>query len=96
MEREGTMVTEHTNSSPQGSFPFAAPANFKTDSLRLVMQQAGEAVRAYKGMSDDLLRLAEGMQVLDVGCGVGIDLSHLADRVGCKCQNEMSGNLIIL
>ena len=79
-------MIEHTNSSSQGYFPFVAPANFKADYLHLVMQQAGEAVRAYKGMSYDLLRLAEGMQVLDVGCGIGVDLSHLADRVGRQGQ----------
>jgi ubiquinone/menaquinone biosynthesis C-methylase UbiE len=79
-------MAEQNNSSPQGYFPFAAPVNFKADYLHLVMQQGGEAARAYKVMSYDLLKLGEGMQVLDVGCGVGVDLSHLADCVGLQGQ----------
>ena len=70
------------DSTSRGYLPFAASADCKADYLRLVVQRGGEAVRAYKDMSFDLLEMEEGMQVLDVGCGVGIDLSHLARRVG--------------
>jgi ubiquinone/menaquinone biosynthesis C-methylase UbiE len=75
------MTTRHDTSS-QGYLPFAVPANFKADYLRLVMQHGGMAASAYKKMSFDLLELGSGMRVLDVGCGVGIDLPSLADLVG--------------
>jgi SAM-dependent methyltransferase len=75
-------MTYTTDSTAQGYLPFAAPAGFKADYLCLVVQRGGEAVRVYKDMSFDLLEMEEGMQVLDVGCGVGIDLPQLARRVG--------------
>jgi SAM-dependent methyltransferase len=75
-------MTNTTNSTTQGYHPFAASVGSKADYLRLVVQRGGEAARVYKDMSFDLLELEKGMQVLDAGCGVGIDLPHLALRVG--------------
>jgi ubiquinone/menaquinone biosynthesis C-methylase UbiE len=40
------------------------------------------AAQRYKTLSYDMLQLARGMQVLDIGCGNGTDLSALAERVG--------------
>ena len=82
-------MPEHSNTSNQGYFPFAVSHDFKAGYLRLVMQQAGAEVRAYKQMSLNLLELRLGMRVLDVGCGIGIDLPSLADRVGV--QGEVTG-----
>ena len=79
-------MTEQNNAVPQCYFPFTASANFKADYLHLVMQQGAEAARVYEAMSYGLLKLGEGLQVPDVGCGVGIDLAHLADRVGRQGQ----------
>jgi len=45
---------------------------------------AAAAVRSYKEASIDLLHLAPGARVLDVGCGVGGDLARLAERVGAR------------
>jgi ubiquinone/menaquinone biosynthesis C-methylase UbiE len=82
-------MPEPSNTSHQGYFPFAVSQDFKAEYLRLVMQQGGTEVRAYKQMSFDLLELGTGLQVLDVGCGIGIDLPSLADRVGT--QGEVTG-----
>jgi ubiquinone/menaquinone biosynthesis C-methylase UbiE len=73
-----------TDSTVQSYLPFAAPANFKADYLRMVVEQDGGAARAYKETSYLLLDLAEGLHVLDVGCGIGIDLPSLARRVGVQ------------
>ena len=50
-------MPEHSNTSNQGYFPFAVSHDFKARYLRLVMQQAGAEVRAYKQMSFNLLEL---------------------------------------
>ncbi len=82
-------MPEPSNTSQQGYFTFAVSQGYKAEYLRLVMQQGGTEVSAYKQMSFDLLELGPGMQVLDVGCGIGIDLPALADRVGT--QGEVTG-----
>lgn len=41
-----------------------------------------ETFRAYKERSFDLLGIAEGSRILDVGCGSGHDIAALAERVG--------------
>lgn len=51
-------------------------------SLNPILAGGGPAVQRYKSLSFDLLQLTPGMQVLDVGCGEGTDLSALAERVG--------------
>ncbi len=77
-------MPEPSNTSQPGYFTFAVSQGYKAEYLRLVMQQGGTAVSTYKQMSFDLLELGPGMQVLDVGCGIGIDLLALADRVGTQ------------
>ncbi len=62
--------------------PFPASIEETITYLHQVVEQGGEAARQYKNLSYELLQLALGMQVLDVGCGPGIDLLSLADRVG--------------
>lgn len=58
----------------------------KTDSgefiARLDQMQALDSFRAYKRMTFDLLRLAAGMKVADVGCGAGEDARALAAIAG--------------
>jgi ubiquinone/menaquinone biosynthesis C-methylase UbiE len=70
----------------QGFLPFPATVDFKAEYLQQVMTQGGEAVKRYKTMSYELLHLAPGMLVLDVGCGAGVDLLALAERVGQSGQ----------
>ena len=82
-------MPNHSNTTQQGYCPFAVSQGYKAEYLRLVMQQGGAEVRAYKQMSFNLLELGPGMQVLDVGCGIGIDLPGLADRVGM--QGKVTG-----
>lgn len=65
-----------------GFLPFAASGQAEASYLRQVVEQGGEAANGYKTLSYELLQLKPGMQVLDVGCGVGVDLPALADRVG--------------
>jgi SAM-dependent methyltransferase len=50
--------------------------------LSAFVERGGAAAQRYKALSYDLLHLAPGMQVLDVGCGIGADLPALAERVG--------------
>lgn len=59
-----------------------ATASAEEDYLGQFMAWGGVAAQRYKTLSYDLLRLAPGMQVLDVGCGLGGDLPSLAERVG--------------
>ena len=40
------------------------------------------AFGAYKRRSIEMLRLSQGMSVLDVGCGLGFDVARLSDAVG--------------
>lgn len=77
------MTEQEMNRAP-GYFPFAAPASFKADYLRLVVEQGGAAAAAYKQLSFESLDLGQGMRVLDVGCGSGLDLVPLADFVGTQ------------
>lgn len=80
-------------SAPNGSHAFPLPldgkgflpgaeAGRRADYLRQFVEQGGAAATKYKALSYDLLDIQPGMQVLDVGCGVGLDLPLLADRVG--------------
>jgi ubiquinone/menaquinone biosynthesis C-methylase UbiE len=83
------IMTENIHALRQGYLPFAVSTDFKAEYLRLVMQQGGTAARAYKMLSFDLLDLGPHMSMLDVGCGLGIDLPFLADLVGP--QGEVVG-----
>lgn len=67
----------------KGFLPGAA-AESKAEYLRQFVEQGGAAATRYKTMNYDLLQLQPGMQVLDVGCGVGLDLLPLAERVGLE------------
>lgn len=89
--RSRTMSTSQSTTSAvpavapanhQGYLPFPAAVDFKAEYLQQVMAQGGAAAQQYKTMSYDLLTLAQGMSVLDVGCGAGVDLLPLAERVG--------------
>lgn len=65
----------------QASFlPFAEqdPAAY----LRGVLHFGGASAAAYKRKSYALLQMGAGMRVLDVGCGVGVDLLALRTYVG--------------
>jgi ubiquinone/menaquinone biosynthesis C-methylase UbiE len=62
--------------------PFVTSGQDEATYLRQVVEQGGEAATSYKKLSFELLQLKPGMQVLDVGCGIGMDLPTLADRVG--------------
>jgi SAM-dependent methyltransferase len=64
-----------------GFLPFTTTQG-KAIYLRQVVEQGGEAATSYKTLSYDLLQLEPGRQVLDVGCGIGVDLPALAERVG--------------
>ena len=68
----------------EGFLPFAVEKQGEADYLRQVVEQGGEAATSYKTFSYDLLQLAPGRQVLDVGCGIGVDLPTLAERVGTQ------------
>jgi ubiquinone/menaquinone biosynthesis C-methylase UbiE len=46
------------------------------------VELGGEEIARYKTLSYKLLQLGPGMQVLDVGCGPGVDLIPLAKKVG--------------
>lgn len=65
-----------------GFLPFASSTRGEADYLRQVVEQGGEAATSYKTLSYDRLQLEPGRQVLDLGCGVGVDLPALAERVG--------------
>jgi ubiquinone/menaquinone biosynthesis C-methylase UbiE len=90
----GTSITAGSAESPtepenapdeqekQGFLPFAVSKQGEASYLRQVVDQGGEIVSSYKTLSYDLLQLEPGVQVLDVGCGIGADLPALADRVG--------------
>lgn len=54
------------------------------DALGQRVDGRGAAPPRYKVLSFDLLQLAVGMQVLDVGCGDGTDLPALAEHVGAE------------
>jgi|GEM_PF-278066 len=66
----------------RGFLPFVVSGQGEANYLRQVMEQGGEAADSYKTLSYELLQLKPGMQALDVGCGIGVDLPALADRVG--------------
>lgn len=74
-----------TQSSPdpsqnggRGGIPASPVASSETDYLRYVAASGQE----YKTLSHELLDVRPGMKVLDVGCGLGLDLPALAERVG--------------
>jgi ubiquinone/menaquinone biosynthesis C-methylase UbiE len=62
-------------------YPGASP-EVEAAYLSAFVERGGAAAQRYKTLSYDLLRLAPGMQILDVGCGIGADLPALAERVG--------------
>jgi ubiquinone/menaquinone biosynthesis C-methylase UbiE len=62
--------------------PFVTSGQDEATYLRQVVEQGGEAATNYKKLSYELLQLKPGMQVLDVGCGIGVDLPALAEGVG--------------
>lgn len=62
-------------------YPGASP-EAEAAYLSAFVERGGPAAQRYKTFSYDLLQLAPGMQVLDVGCGIGVDLPALAERVG--------------
>ncbi len=65
--------------------PFG-PTPLPADHLQQVIAQGGAEVARYKTLSYDLLQIEPGMQVLDIGCGAGVDLLALAERVGQEGQ----------
>jgi len=74
-------ATTHTEPQDEASFlPFAGqdPAAY----LRGVLRFGGTSAAEYKQRSYALLQPGAGMRVLDVGCGVGIDLLALRAFVG--------------
>ncbi len=79
-------TSEETPAPPpqeqSGFLPFATSPHGEANYLRQVVEQGGQAATSYKTLSYDRLQLEPGRQVLDVGCGVGVDLPALADRVG--------------
>jgi SAM-dependent methyltransferase len=79
----GNKRSESLPDSNRSFLPFATSTEFnQVHYLRQVVVQGGPEVERYKAMSFDWLQLEPGMQVLDVGCGRGIDLPILAERVG--------------
>jgi ubiquinone/menaquinone biosynthesis C-methylase UbiE len=70
---------------PAPSLPSVTP-KFSPEFLRQVVELGGEEVARYKNLSYKLLQLGPGMQVLDVGCGPGVDLLPLAKKVGKQGQ----------
>jgi ubiquinone/menaquinone biosynthesis C-methylase UbiE len=62
------------------SVPAAPVASSEADYLRHVATSGQE----YKALSYELLQVAPGMKVLEVGCGIGADLPALAERVGSQ------------
>ncbi|HEU5377097.1 MAG TPA: methyltransferase domain-containing protein [Ktedonobacteraceae bacterium] len=75
-------VQGEPTSMPGPSFlPFAGAVD-KIQYLRHVADLGGTEVQRYKTASFDLLQLEPGMEVLDVGCGIGLELLALTERVG--------------
>lgn len=75
-------MEEHTPVTRAGFLPFAASATAEAEYLRSVIEQGGSPAREYKRLSYQMLGAREGMRVLDVGCGSGVDLAALAEIVG--------------
>jgi SAM-dependent methyltransferase len=73
---------EPAGQEKRGFLPFVVSGQEEASYLRQVVEQGGAAANSYKTLSYELLQLKPGMQVLDVGCGIGVDLPALADRVG--------------
>jgi ubiquinone/menaquinone biosynthesis C-methylase UbiE len=65
-----------------GFLPFETSKEDEARYLSQVVEQGGAAAQDYKALSYDLLQIEQGMRILDVGCGIGLDLPALADRVG--------------
>ncbi len=73
--------SESPRVKPSFLYPGASAAA-EADYLNQFVARGGMAAQRYKTHSYDLLQLMPGMQVLDVGCGLGGDLPALAERVG--------------
>lgn len=67
----------------EGFLPFAN-SKATADYLRDVVERGGPGAQVYKNLSYDLLDIQPGMHVLDIGCGAGVDLPALSERVGQK------------
>jgi ubiquinone/menaquinone biosynthesis C-methylase UbiE len=66
---------------PASFLPFASAVD-KVRYLRQISEMGGAEIQRYKRASYDLLQIEPDMEILDVGCGVGVDLLPLAERVG--------------
>lgn len=75
-------VSNVSNEPTTLAFTARSSADIDAAYLATVMQAGGAAAHAYKHLSYELLRVQAGMQVLDVGCGSGIDLPNLRSLVG--------------
>ena len=71
-----------TQSAQSSAVAFTGSSEIDAAYLQAVMQEGGTDAAAYKEISYRLLRLEAGMKVLDVGCGVGVDLPTLGNLVG--------------
>lgn len=75
-------MADRTPAARAGFLPFAGPATAEAEYLRSVIEQGGSPAKEYKRLSYQMLGAREGMRVLDVGCGSGVDLAALAEIVG--------------
>lgn len=84
LQPDASGLTDTQPAQPMQSSAVAFTGSSEIDAayLQAVMQEGGSAAAAYKEMSFRLLRLEAGMNVLDVGCGVGVDLPTLGNLVG--------------
>ena len=75
-----------TGTAPESSHPLrqipSSVGAVSGDYLRQVVEQGGATISHYKTRSYELLQLERSLCVLDVGCGPGLDLIPLAERVG--------------
>lgn len=62
--------------------PFTGGREREADYLRSVVAEGGSPAQAYKHLSYHLLEVQQGMRILDVGCGAGVDLPELARITG--------------
>lgn len=80
---EQVQTTLSKEEDKKGFLPGAA-AESKAQYLHQFVEQGGAAATRYKTINYDLLQIQPGMQILDVGCGIGLDLLPLAERVGLE------------